>query len=164
MSEQGSRAGGRGVTPQGIRQDGDRGVAGAAARRRLAELDAAEALQLLGSAQFGRVVFTLDALPAIRTVNHIIAHGLVIFRTDTRGTLSAICGTDAGGSVVAYRADSIDVETRLGWSVSVVGRAAPVTEPEMRERYMRLCVPWFEPATEEVLCIVPRLVTGLRLM
>jgi hypothetical protein len=164
LSEQGSSAGGRGVTPQGIRRDGDRGTADGPAPRRLAELESAEALRMLGSVQFGRVVFTLDALPAIRTVNHILAHGLVLFRTDTPGTLSAICGADAGGSVVAYQADSIDADTRLGWSVSVVGRAAPVTEPEMRERYLRLCAPWFEPATDEVLCIVPRMVTGFRLV
>jgi hypothetical protein len=76
------------------------------------ELDKVEALKLLG--RLGRVVFTLDALPAIRPVSRILDGGLVIFRTAQGRTLSAIVGTRGDGSVVAYEADAIDPGTRRG--------------------------------------------------
>jgi hypothetical protein len=130
--------------------------------RRLVEVDDVEALRLLGSVRLGRVVFTHDALPAIRLVSHVLDQGRLIFRADVGSTLSAISGTRGQGSVVAYEADSIDSGTRRGWSVAVVGRAVPFTDPESAGRYDTLCAPWVESAGGDLLYIQPSLISGHR--
>lgn len=79
-------------------------------------LDDAEALRLLGSVDYGRVVFTLQSLPAIRPVNHLFDDGQIIIRTRLTSAIStALRSSD--GVVVAYEADSMDTHTRTGWSV-----------------------------------------------
>jgi hypothetical protein len=45
------------------------------------KLDEVEAMRLLATAAYGRVVFTLNALPAIRPVNHLVDDGTIIIRT-----------------------------------------------------------------------------------
>lgn len=52
------------------------------------ELDRREAMRLLGSVSYGRIVFTRDALPAIRPVNHIIDDGEVIIRSRLTAKIS----------------------------------------------------------------------------
>jgi Pyridoxamine 5'-phosphate oxidase len=49
--------------------------------REVVELNRAEAMRLLASAIYGRVVFTRDPLPAIRPVNRLMDAGRVIVRT-----------------------------------------------------------------------------------
>lgn len=44
------------------------------------QLDGAEAVRLLASVGYGRVVFTLNALLAIRLVNHLVDEGRIIIR------------------------------------------------------------------------------------
>ena len=39
------------------------------------KLDRAEAMRLLASVDVGRVIFTLNALPAVRPVNHLVNLG-----------------------------------------------------------------------------------------
>ncbi|MGV9899629.1 pyridoxamine 5'-phosphate oxidase family protein, partial [Streptomyces tendae] len=51
------------------------------APRRSIELGAEEALALLGSVSLGRVVFTRQALPTIRPVNHVLDDGDIVIRT-----------------------------------------------------------------------------------
>lgn len=133
--------------------------------RRVVELDAVEALRLLGSVRLGRIVFTLEALPALRTATHIIdERGRLVFRTDGATTLAAISGTDAGGSVVAYQADSFDAETLIGWSVAVVGRAEPVTAPDLVDRYRKLCAPWVDSPADNLVRLRPELISGQRIV
>jgi hypothetical protein len=52
--------------------------ANAALAREVIELGRGEAMRLLASVGYGRVVFTRDALPAIRPVNHLVDPGRVI--------------------------------------------------------------------------------------
>ncbi|HZN70429.1 MAG TPA: pyridoxamine 5'-phosphate oxidase family protein, partial [Micromonosporaceae bacterium] len=84
-------------------------------RRQLVELPAAEAMALLGSVQYGRVVFTARALPAVRPVNHLVDRGDIVIRTNLGTAVSA--AVDGTGTVVAYQADHVDPVRRLGWSV-----------------------------------------------
>ena len=67
----------------------------------------AEALRLLASVSYGRVVFTLKSLPAIRPVNHLLDDGRIIIRTRLTSAISAAMRS-SDGVVVAYEADSID--------------------------------------------------------
>jgi nitroimidazol reductase NimA-like FMN-containing flavoprotein (pyridoxamine 5'-phosphate oxidase superfamily) len=130
--------------------------------RELAELPKDEALRLLGSVPFGRVVFTARALPAVRPVNHLVDDDRIIIRTSLGSALSA--DVDGTGTVVAYEADEIDPVTRQGWSVVVVGRAVPVTDERHRLRYRELLQPWAAGQRDEVIAISTDMVTGYRLV
>ncbi|WP_028927839.1 pyridoxamine 5'-phosphate oxidase family protein [Pseudonocardia acaciae] len=126
--------------------------------RRLRRLDEDESLRLLGSVSLGRVVFTHNAMPAIRPVNHIVDAGNVIIRTHLgAAVLSRL------GEVVAYEADSIDPDTHLGWSVVVTGWAHRVGEPDLAARYERLLRPWVSREMDHVIRIEPQIVTGYAL-
>ena len=130
--------------------------------RELAELPRDEALRLLGSVPFGRVVFTARALPAVRPVNHLLDSGSIIIRTSVGSALST--DVDGTGTVVAYEADEIDPVTRQGWSVVVVGRALPVTDALLSARYRQELQPWAAGHRDEVIAISTDMVTGYRLL
>ncbi|MEV5869077.1 pyridoxamine 5'-phosphate oxidase family protein [Streptomyces tendae] len=132
--------------------------------RRSIELGAEEALALLGSVSLGRVVFTRQALPTIRPVNHVLDDGDIVIRTHEGAALTSRT-RKAGdpGVVVAYEADSIDPDTHLGWSVVVTGYAQPVTDPAELTRYQALLRPWVDRSMDYAIRIVPDLITGVRL-
>ncbi|GAQ50262.1 pyridoxamine 5'-phosphate oxidase family protein [Streptomyces acidiscabies] len=133
--------------------------------RRSVELDSAEALRLLGSVSLGRVVFTRQALPTVRPVNHVLVDGAVVIRTHEHAalTLHTVRG-DGMGVVVAYEADDIDPHTHLGWSVVVTGYADLVTDPAELALYDALLRPWVDRTMEHAVRILPALVTGVRLV
>ncbi|PPJ31023.1 pyridoxamine 5'-phosphate oxidase family protein [Nocardia nova] len=127
-------------------------------------LERAEAMRLLAGIAYGRVVFTRDALPAIRPVNHFVeADGRVVVRTRLTSRLTSAIRADPG-VVVAYEADEIDPGTRTGWSVVVTGLARPVADPNRVARYERLLPPWIAAAMDTVVEIEPTIVTGIRLV
>ncbi|MGW9031208.1 pyridoxamine 5'-phosphate oxidase family protein [Streptomyces sp. NPDC055722] len=132
--------------------------------RRRVDLDAAEALHLLGSVSLGRIVFTRHALPTVRPVNHVLDRGDIIVRTHEGAEVSAYTRQPDGlGVVVAYEADSIDPDTHLGWSVVVTGYAHLVTDPVELARYQAMLHPWVDEAMDQAIRIHPDLVTGLLL-
>ncbi|WP_406863910.1 pyridoxamine 5'-phosphate oxidase family protein [Streptomyces sp. HUAS MG47] len=131
-------------------------------RRRTVALDADEALRLLAGVPLGRIVFTRQALPAVRPVHHLVDGGDVVVRTHEVAALTLQAGT--AGVVVAYEADEIDPEARLGWSVVVTGYCSPVTDREEAARYRALLRPWSDRQTDHVVRIHPDLVTGVRLI
>ena len=133
-----------------------------ATQRELAELPRDEALRLLASVPFGRVVFTARALPAVRPVNHLVDGSRIIIRTSLGSALST--DVDNIGTVVAYEADEIDPVTRQGWSVVVVGRAVPVTDGALSAHYRQALQPWAAGQRDEVIAISTDMVTGYRLV
>ncbi|MEU1205218.1 pyridoxamine 5'-phosphate oxidase family protein [Nocardia sp. NPDC005825] len=123
-----------------------------------------EALRLLASVPIGRVVFTRDALPAVRPVNHLVDEGeIVVVRTRLTSRLTSTVRADAN-VVVAYEADDIDPVAQLGWSVVVTGIARTVTDPERVARYEALLHPWVDGVMDSIVAIEPTLVTGVRLV
>lgn len=127
------------------------------------DLGRAEAMRLLASVPFGRIVFTRDALPAVRPVNHLVDRQQIIVRTGlSTGLSNSVRATRS--VVVAYEADDIDPARRLGWSVVVTGVARPVTDPELLDEYRRRLRPWVNSAAEEVVAIEPTLVNGIELV
>jgi hypothetical protein len=77
--------------------------------REVVELDRAEAMRLLASVPYGRVVFTQEALPAIRPVNHLVDNDRIILRTRLTAKISTALGSRPNpGVVVAYEADDLD--------------------------------------------------------
>lgn len=129
--------------------------------RRSLELTRQESLALLRSATFGRIVFTLNALPAIRPVNHIVDGEAIIIRSHLG---AAIVSHTAGGAIVAYEADEVDPETHLGWSVIVIGTAHVIREPAAVARYQQLLRPWVDRQMDYVISIHSKIVTGIRLL
>lgn len=131
--------------------------------RRLVGLEPDDALALLATVPFGRVVFTYRALPAIRLVNHAVTDGLIIIRTRlTSKAATAVADQLPYPMVVAYEADDVDAATRLGWSVVVSGLARPVTD-DRAAQFERLLDPWVDQAMDTLLTIQPEIITGFRL-
>ncbi|WP_431929299.1 pyridoxamine 5'-phosphate oxidase family protein [Amycolatopsis tucumanensis] len=121
------------------------------------ELGRAESLTLLGSVRVGRVVFTHQALPTIRPVNHVLHDGCVLVRTHPGAALLSAIGT-----VVAYEADLVREGDRIAWSVIAVGYARRVGDRELT-RFRALPQSWVAGETTEVIRIDPELVTGFAL-
>jgi hypothetical protein len=46
-----------------------------------ARLDRAESLRLLATVPVGRLIFSVNALPAVRLMNSAVADGLIVMRT-----------------------------------------------------------------------------------
>lgn len=122
---------------------------------RLAELTRPESLRLLGEAPFGRIVYTVRALPAIVPVRHLVENGMVIVRSHVGG--------DCAGSVVAFQADGTGPEHRLGWSVTVTGVARRVIDAEETTHFESVIIPLVDMPNIEVFRIFPEIVTGYRL-
>jgi nitroimidazol reductase NimA-like FMN-containing flavoprotein (pyridoxamine 5'-phosphate oxidase superfamily) len=131
--------------------------------RSVKELPRAESLRLLGTVSLGRVVFTRNALPAVRPVNHIVDDEAIIIRSHLGSAILAHAGTPRG-AVVAYQADDLDPREHLGWSVVVTGTAHIIREPAAVARYERLLTPWVSREMDHVISIHADLVTGIELL
>ncbi|MGW5383136.1 pyridoxamine 5'-phosphate oxidase family protein [Nocardia sp. NPDC003963] len=131
--------------------------------RLIVEIGRAEALRLLGSTSLGRIVYTDDALPAVRAVNHLLdPDGSLIIRTTP---FSGLDGSLRGRPVVvAYEADDIDPVRRIGWAVLITGPARVLTPGELAAEYTRRLGLWGDQAAGMVIGIDPVLVSGTRLI
>jgi hypothetical protein len=124
------------------------------------ELSRDECLALLRTAPFGRLVFTEGALPALLTVNFVLDAAGIVLRTKEG---SRICRA-AAQSVVAFQADDIDVGTRSGWTVTVVGQASVVTDPLVVDRLAGLGLETWVAGERNTFVVVDLgLVSGLRI-
>jgi len=126
----------------------------------LEEMSRAECLHLLASVPVGRIVYTLQALPAVAVVNFAIHDGGVVFRADGARNLESA----TRHAVVAFEADDMDPDTHRGWSVTVVGPADEVTDTDEMAalRALRLD-PWAPGEREHFIRIKPEIVTGRRI-
>lgn len=117
-------------------------------------LEQQECLQLLAGAPIGRIVFTDQALPAVQPVSFAVHGETIVFRTcDGRRVADA---TD--DAVVAFEADEFDPARRVGWSVTVVGRARTVTDPDEAAELARLPI---DPWTPDDSCVFVRIAIEL---
>ncbi|MBE1583357.1 pyridoxamine 5'-phosphate oxidase family protein [Nonomuraea angiospora] len=130
--------------------------------RNLKELSAADSLRRLADVPLGRVVFTRHALPAVRPVNHVVIDGQIVIRSSAGTILSAeVAAVEA---VVAFEADELDVEERLGWSVVVTGFAELVQDPGEVARLRSMITPWVTGQLDQVIRIRPQIITGYELV
>lgn len=130
--------------------------------RRLEELSRGQSLELLSSVPYGRLVFTHQALPAIRPVNHLVEGESVIVRTTSGAAITS--AAHRSGVVVAYEADAIDAVRQLGWSVIIVGTARLLTDEVAAERYRTRVHPWLSGPRDDVITISADVVTGFRMV
>jgi nitroimidazol reductase NimA-like FMN-containing flavoprotein (pyridoxamine 5'-phosphate oxidase superfamily) len=131
-------------------------------RRSLQQLSRAKALELLASVPMGRLVFTHQALPAIRPVNHLVEGETIIVRATAGAAITAAARRD--GTVVAYEADSIDVDSQLGWSVIVVGTARLMNDVHATARYRARLRPWISDPVDDVITISAEMISGYRMI
>lgn len=92
----------------------------------LSVLSEAECRALLATAEIGRVVISLGALPAALPVTYRLIGDAIVFRTSDGTKLTAAVDQ----AVVAFEVDELDPATRSGWSVLIVGTSRVVTDPE----------------------------------
>lgn len=124
------------------------------------ELSRAECLALLPTADFGRLVCTEGALPAVLPVDFVVDPAGVVLRTAPDGTIARV----ADGSIVALQADDVDPVRRSGWSVTVVGRARTVRDPVELARLTALpLVPRVGGDRSTVVVVEVGIVTGRRI-
>jgi hypothetical protein len=126
--------------------------------RQVGDVTRAEALSLLAGVSLGRIVYTENAMPAVRSASHLVEEGDIIARSHDGSAVLPERET-----VVAYQADEIDTGSRLGWSVVVTGPARPVTAPDEIERYTAALPPWTAAESGQIIRVHPGIVTGYRL-
>ncbi|WP_439677100.1 pyridoxamine 5'-phosphate oxidase family protein [Embleya sp. MST-111070] len=125
--------------------------------RALRELAPEDALALMASVPIGRVVFTLDALPAILPVRFRLDRGTLAFRLAADRRVHAALHD----SVCAFEADAWDVREHDGWTVTVTGRVSPVDESHEGARLAEMLPPtWESEHPHRFFRIVPEVVAG----
>jgi hypothetical protein len=88
-------------------------------------LGRAECLDLLRAGGLGRVAYSQRALPAIVVVTYSLIDETLALRVDARAPeLPSL-----RGAVVAFQTEHTSPITQLGWSITCVGQARPVTDP-----------------------------------
>ena len=126
----------------------------------LEHLSRGECMRLMGSVPVGRIVYTRQALPAVELVNFELDDGDIVIRTDSGGKLAAA----TRGAVVAFEADSLDVDGHAGWSVTVVGQSRAVTDAEeIRHLEQTALEPWAPGNHDHFIRISPSIVNGRRI-
>ncbi|HUK70208.1 MAG TPA: pyridoxamine 5'-phosphate oxidase family protein [Streptosporangiaceae bacterium] len=126
----------------------------------LSVLTRGECLTLLATVPIGRVVFTENALPAVRPVNFILNGDEIVIRTGEGGKLLAALHH----SVVAFEVDEVDQFARTGWSVTAIGHAREVVDPAELALLRKLPLATWAPLQyDHLVCITAELVSGRRL-
>ena len=116
-----------------------------------------ECLSLMASVRVGRVIYTRRALPAVELVNFALDRGDIVLRTSLNGNLAAA----VRGAVVAFEADCLDHQHRVGWSVTAIGPSREVTDPGELARLDAMGLSsWTPGAPEHFIRISPEILTG----
>ena len=105
--------------------------------------------------QFGRIVFTSRAMPAIRLVRHARFGEQIIISDSPDLGITA----DAPGTVVAYETDLIGPGQQPAWTVLAIGRARRVSPRELPASQLEQLT-WPGGAPDQVIMITADLVTG----
>jgi nitroimidazol reductase NimA-like FMN-containing flavoprotein (pyridoxamine 5'-phosphate oxidase superfamily) len=119
-----------------------------------------ECLRLLSSAPIGRIVFTDRALPAVQPVNFRLDGERIVIRTSIGSKLAAA----TRHAVVAFEADEFDPDLRTGWSVTVVGHARAVHDPDEIARLAALpLTAWAPGSRDHYIVVEAEQMTGRRI-
>lgn len=122
-------------------------------------LDLKQCLALLRSQAVGRLVFTEQALPAIRVVNYSMPAGRIVLRL---GCSKWVTRLDR--AVVAFEVDDYDAGARTGWSVVIVGKARLIFDiDELVSLNDPATRSWAPGRRDQVLSIDMEQVTGRRI-
>jgi nitroimidazol reductase NimA-like FMN-containing flavoprotein (pyridoxamine 5'-phosphate oxidase superfamily) len=125
------------------------------------ELGRDDCLGLLRDEAIGRVALTARALPVVLPVNFALLEGDIVWRS-AQGTKLNDAST---GFVVAFEVDHYEPDHKQGWSVMVQGLAHVITEADELQRARMLPLEsWaLEAEADRYVCLVPNIVTGMRI-
>ncbi|MFD2417064.1 pyridoxamine 5'-phosphate oxidase family protein [Amycolatopsis pigmentata] len=122
-------------------------------------LDLRQCLTLLRSQAVGRLVFTEQALPAIRLVNYSMPTGRIVLRLGHAKWVARLDRT-----VVAFEVDDFDAGARTGWSVVIVGKARLILDiDELVSLNDPAARSWAPGPRDQVVSIDMERVTGRRI-
>lgn len=120
-----------------------------------------ECWDLLAGARVGRVVVSMDAMPAAFPVNYQAIGREIYFLTAAGTKLSAA----VNHTVVAFEVDDFDPSGTFGWSVLAVGTARLVTDAKERDLLDRAGIhSWVARDDGHYVAIGVNRVTGRRLL
>jgi nitroimidazol reductase NimA-like FMN-containing flavoprotein (pyridoxamine 5'-phosphate oxidase superfamily) len=98
-----------------------------------------ECKRALESVPIGRVALSVDALPAIVPVTFKLIGDSIVFGAMAGSRLARA----TANSIVAFLADSYDLDSQSGWWVEVLGPASWITDPdELSQLRGELTEPW----------------------
>lgn len=126
----------------------------------LEELSREECLRLVSTAPVGRVVFTTGGLPAVEPVSFVLDGDRILFRAREGGKLAML----GGGTVVAFQADRLEIATRSGWSVTIVGQAHLLDGDEATGYLDGALHLWANGVRDDIIAIDAGMVHGRRLL
>ncbi|WP_380169535.1 pyridoxamine 5'-phosphate oxidase family protein [Jannaschia sp. R86511] len=122
------------------------------------ELSESECWVLLREALVGRLAVSVDDVPDVFPVNHVVDHGTLVFRTAAGTKLAATAGRP-----VAYEVDGYDPSSGQAWSVVLKGRAREVSQLHDVLETMDLPLrPWHASSKPRFVRVEPTSVTGRR--
>lgn len=130
----------------------------------LRQIEREECLNLLATRRFGRVaVSCAGQSPLIRPVNYLFDERSqsIVFRTAAGSKLHSLLATRKA----TFEIDSVDQQTRTGWSVIVRGVAEEVVDPLERRRLERAPLdPWIPGEKPHIIRIRAWSITGRRIV
>ena len=85
-----------------------------------------ECLALITTVPIGRIVFTEHALPAIRPVCFAFDGHNIYIQTSRDSQLA----TATHNTIVAFEVDDYDTHNKTGWSITILGRAQHLCDPD----------------------------------
>ncbi|MFE5701648.1 pyridoxamine 5'-phosphate oxidase family protein [Rhodococcus koreensis] len=84
-------------------------------------LSVKQCLALLRTVSVGRIIYTDNALPAVRVVTFAVANGEIVIPTEGDRWFDRV-----DGWFLAFQTDEIDPVTRHGWAAVAMGRGCLV--------------------------------------
>lgn len=123
----------------------------------LRELNRRDCLDRIQGSGVGRVAVCTPDGPVIIPVNYVMDDETVVVRTAPYTLLAGHAWDQA-----AFEIDDLDHDMRRGWSVLVVGQAAPVEDPDEIAESQRLSelMPWAPGSRNMFIRITPQRITG----
>jgi uncharacterized protein len=122
-----------------------------------AELSEADCKELLAQHSAGRIGFMAGDGPQILPVTYQYRNGSVVFRTSPAGPLAGLVRRTS----VAFEIDSIDEQTKSGWSVLVLGFAEAMAHNSLlTSAWETGPVPWADGVRNLFIEVKPRKISG----
>ncbi|WP_045561870.1 pyridoxamine 5'-phosphate oxidase family protein [Streptomyces sp. FxanaA7] len=121
---------------------------------RMVEVSGAEALWLLEGSSLGRLVYPHRDRLVVRPARHAWEHGRLVVRTPA----------PAADVTATYHVDEIRAVGGTGWLVTVAGPVEVITDPDEAAHHRRTLSGWAHGPHDTLLRLLPRTVTGFRLI
>jgi hypothetical protein len=110
----------------------------------------------LGTAEFGRLIYSRARGPVAIPVNYEYTDGQIVISTDPEKATWL-----EGLRIVGFEVDRVDAGLSEGWSVVVTGEVRVVDDPDERQRLLSLGLAlWDNGGEHSLVAITPTEITG----